>query len=134
MAHGPLGVVTNYLLSATAALEGKSDAELLRLYAVVHDCDAFALLVHRHGPLVLGVCRRILGFTADADDAFQATFLALARSAKNVRECVPGWLHRVAVRTSRKAAAKDSGADARHGRRRRSLRGRRVARRSPRAR
>src|SRR5262249_5493530 len=58
----------------------------------------------RHGPLVLGVCRRALGPSADADDAFQATFVALARQAGRVNECIPGWLYRVAVRTARPAA------------------------------
>src|SRR5204863_6124480 len=56
----------------------------------------------RHGPMVLGVCRR--GAGDSADDAFQATFLALARQAGRVREYLPGWLHRVATRTSRRSA------------------------------
>src|SRR5437868_13581251 len=80
-----------------------ADADLLARYARDRDGDAFALLLRRHGPLVLGVCRRALGPTPDADDAFQATFVALARRAGRVSESVPGWLFRVAVRTSRRA-------------------------------
>lgn len=104
MATHVLGIVTEYLSRLNAALQAKPDAELLRLFADRRDADAFALLVHRHGPMVLGACRRIAGFSAEADDAFQATFLALARSAGKIHECVPGWLYRVAVRASRKAA------------------------------
>jgi RNA polymerase sigma factor (sigma-70 family) len=84
------------------------DANLLRRYARDRDADAFAELVARHGPVVLGVCRRALGLTADAEDAFQATFLALARSARTVRDParLPGWLHRVALRAARRARAR----------------------------
>src|SRR6188472_1831619 len=80
-----------------------ADAELLRRYVRERDEEAFAHLLRRHGPMVYGVCRRALGPTPDADDAFQATFVALARQAGRVSENVPGWLFRVAVRTSRKA-------------------------------
>jgi RNA polymerase sigma factor (sigma-70 family) len=81
------------------------DADLLRRYARDRDADAFAELVARHGPVVLGVCHRALGHTADAEDAFQATFLALARNARTVRDParLPGWLHRVALRAARRA-------------------------------
>jgi RNA polymerase sigma factor (sigma-70 family) len=95
--------VTAYLRQVTTAVQGLTDAELLRRYIDQHDADAFAVLVHRHGPMVFGVCRRALGFSPDAEDAFQATFLALARSARKIDECLPGWLYRVAVRVSRKA-------------------------------
>jgi len=99
----PATIVTDYLRRLAAPLESRTDAELLALHASERDADAFALLVRRHGPMVLGVCRRTLGNSADADDAFQATFLALARNAKRVNDSVPGWLFRVAVRSSRKA-------------------------------
>ena len=96
----PATLVTDYLRRLTAPLESRTDSELLALYAFDRDADSFALLVRRHGPMVLGVCRRALGNTPDTDDAFQATFLALAKNARRV-SFVPGWLFRVAVRTSR---------------------------------
>jgi len=103
VANGPLGMVAGYLERIADARESKSDAELLALFTDGRDEEAFADLVDRHGPMVLRVCRRALGLSADADDAFQATFLELARSAKSIGTCVPGWLYRVAVRISRKA-------------------------------
>src|SRR5262249_32881150 len=76
--------------------------ELLAGFKRSRDADAFAELVARHGPVVLGVCRRALGRTPDVDDAFQATFLALARRPGSVRDParLAAWLHRVALRAS----------------------------------
>jgi hypothetical protein len=75
-----------------------SDAELLRRYLVRRDEAAFESLVWRHGPMVLGVCRRLVRHEQDAEDAFQAVFLAFARAAGTVtrRESVGGWLYRIA--------------------------------------
>jgi len=79
--------------------------------------DAFAALVERHGPMVLGVCRRMLGGSADVDDAFQATFLALARRAGSLRraETVAPWLRVVAVRAAGEARRRAASLRAREG-------------------
>jgi TIGR03009 family protein len=94
--------------------ESVSDAELLRRFLAGRDEAAFELLVWRHGILVLGTCRRILGPTAEVDDAFQATFLALLRQAGRIRrsESLPGWLHRVARRIA--IRARTAGANRQH--------------------
>src|SRR5204862_5582634 len=86
---------------------GLSDAELLRRFLARQDEAAFEVLVRRHGPMVLGVCRRILGHAQDAEDAFQATFLVLVRRAASVvpRELVGNWLYGVARQTARRALA-----------------------------
>lgn len=83
------------------------DAELLARYARDRDPAAFAALVRRHGPLVLGVARRQLADRHRAEDVFQATFLALARSAAKLddRPSVTNWLYTVALRQARKARA-----------------------------
>jgi RNA polymerase sigma factor (sigma-70 family) len=82
-----------------------TDRELLRRFAEHRDERAFAALVCRHGPMVLATCRRVLHDGAGADDAFQATFLALARGGKSPGwdESVAGWLHLVATRLARRA-------------------------------
>src|SRR5262245_31137356 len=82
-----------------------SDAELLRRYADARDEDAFAELVRRNGPLVLRTCRHVLGEATAAEDAFQATFLLLARKARRLPATgsLAGWLHAVARRTARDA-------------------------------
>jgi RNA polymerase sigma factor (sigma-70 family) len=80
----------------------RADRDLLRAFVDRADGDAFAVLVARHGPLVLGVCRRVLADAPDAEDAFQATFLILARKAASVQspERLGNWLYGVALRCS----------------------------------
>jgi RNA polymerase sigma factor (sigma-70 family) len=87
---------------------GLTDAQLLTHFIAEQDGDAFAALVRRHGPMVLGVCRRVLGNPHDAEDAFQATFLILARKAASIvaRDAPGGWLYRVAYRTALAARAR----------------------------
>ena len=87
-------------LFGEGTLAGLTDARLLERYITHRDELAFEALVRRHGPMVLGACRRVLGDPNDADDAFQAAFLLLARKAGSIRneDGVGGWLHRVAWR------------------------------------
>jgi RNA polymerase sigma factor (sigma-70 family) len=98
-----------------AVLDGQacSDGQLLERYLSRREEAAFEALVRRHGPMVLGVCQRILRNGHDAEDAFQATFLVLVRKAATIhpREQVGNWLYGVAYRTALKAktmAAKQS--------------------------
>lgn len=78
------------------------DADLLAAFSDEQDPNAFAALVSRYGPLVWGVCRRALRDPNDAEDAFQATFLVLAREARQIacRETLSGWLYTVARRVA----------------------------------
>jgi RNA polymerase sigma factor (sigma-70 family) len=84
-----------------------SDGELLALHLASGDEAPFEALLRRHGPMVLGVCRRVLQNEADAHDAFQATFLVFLRKAATIipRDMVGNWLHGVAYKTALKAQA-----------------------------
>jgi serpin B len=104
---GPVraGSVLEYLrrLAGVEGASGQSDSQLLAAYAGGR-AEAFAELVQRHSGLVYNACRRILGDSPDAEDAFQATFLVLAKKAGSVgwRDSIAGWLHEVACRTAQK--------------------------------
>ncbi len=97
-----------HTLYTVGTMGSRTDAELLERFLARADSDAedaFATLVARHGPMVLGVCRRMLPASHDAEDAFQATFIVLARRATSImrKERLANWLHSVAVRTSQVA-------------------------------
>ena len=86
---------------------GTADGDLLSRFIELGEEPAFESLVRRHGPMILAVCRRILHNDADAEDAFQATFLVLVRKARTIRrkEGLANWLYGVAHNTALKARA-----------------------------
>src|SRR6516165_9033926 len=104
MAARSLGGVLDYLrrLTRTPAEADRTDGQLLDQFVTGRDEAAFTALLQRHGPLVWGVCRRVLASEADAEDAFQATFLVLARRAGAIRKqgSVRSWLYGVAYRVA----------------------------------
>ena len=126
MAAGQADTILRQLRSV---LEGETtraltDAQLLRRFAAEREEAAFAALMQRHARLVWGVCRHFLPREQDAEDAFQATFLVLARRAGSIRksEAVGSWLYGVAYRVAMKA---------RHSARKRQARERQAPARTP---
>jgi RNA polymerase sigma factor (sigma-70 family) len=109
MANGQMSGVLRHLRRVAFIRDGGglTDGQLLERFLTRREEAAFEELVRRHGPMVLGVCRRILRHSQDAEDASQATFLVLVRKAASVRprELVGNWLYGVAYRTSLKVRA-----------------------------
>src|SRR5881392_1482901 len=109
MATSPVGEVVRHLRGVLLPRDGAgaTDGQLLADYLGRRDEAALAALVGRHGPMVWGVCRRVLRNDHDAEDAFQATFLVLVRRAASValRASVGNWLYGVARQTALKARA-----------------------------
>jgi RNA polymerase sigma factor (sigma-70 family) len=106
---------------AAETLTDLSDSELLRRFLTTQDAAAFRALLHRHGPMVFRICRRVLGRDQDAEDAFQAVFLVLACQAGKIRKqtSLACWLHGVAYRTglaAREALARRRKREAEAGR------------------
>src|SRR5258707_4222712 len=95
-------------LFSQGAVGGLTEGQLLERFVTGHDGGAeaaFEALMTRHGPMVLRVCREVLDAPHDAEDAFQATFLVLARRAHSIRrrDSIASWLHGVARRVASKA-------------------------------
>jgi RNA polymerase sigma factor (sigma-70 family) len=108
MANGQLDVVVRHIRQLVGGRgEGLQDGQLLQRFAAGEE-SAFTALVRRHGPMVLGVCRRILGNVHEAEDAFQATFLVLLRRAHALdrRGSLAGWLYTVAYHVALRARAR----------------------------
>src|SRR5262245_23706510 len=110
MVGGPFSDVIRYLRGLIGLRGGGdlSDAQLLQRFVTHREPAAFETVVQRHGPMVLGVCRHLLGAAQDAEDAFQATFLVLVRKAGAItqRELVANWLYGVAYRVAVRARAR----------------------------
>jgi RNA polymerase sigma factor (sigma-70 family) len=107
MPKAPFSDLLDYLRKVCGAhvADDLTDAELLERFRKQRDETAFSVLVHRHGPMVLGVCRRILGDRHGAEDAFQAAFLVLVRRAGSISRTgsLPAWLQGVAQRVAIRA-------------------------------
>src|SRR5260370_8651280 len=102
---GQLNRVLQHLRHTACREGGPTDGQLLQRYLDEGDGAAFAALVRRHGPMVLGVCRRVLGHRKDAEEGLEATFLVLAGKAVSIAppEAVGNWLYGVAYRAAQKA-------------------------------
>jgi RNA polymerase sigma-70 factor (ECF subfamily) len=110
MTHGQAQSLLRYVRQVIGTPGGVADSQLLERFVAHHEESAFSALVQRHGPMVLGVCRRILGQAQDAEDAFQATFLVLVRKAHSIaqKDRLGNWLFGVAVRTASKLKAQEA--------------------------
>src|SRR5262245_9308855 len=108
MASEPLRTFLHHLRRVVGPGGGASDAQLLQRFVSRRDDAAFEVLVWRHGALVLDVCGRLLRQAEDAEDVFQATFLALARRAGSLgkREALGSWLYKVAYRLALRVRAR----------------------------
>jgi RNA polymerase sigma factor (sigma-70 family) len=110
MASGKSSVLTQaiHTLFEVGTVGGMTDGQLLEQFAARKTEAAFAALVARHGPMVLSVCVGLLGDAHDAEDAFQATFLILAKKSSLIRDpnLLGNWLYGVARRTAQKAKAR----------------------------
>src|SRR5262245_33916961 len=104
-AEGPLSGAVRHARQLAGGEQ--TDDKLLARFVAARDEAAFAEVVRRHGPAVLRLCRQVLGNQADAEDAFQAAFLVLARKAATVRRgrALAAWLYRVAHRIAVEARA-----------------------------
>ena len=109
MATSQMSKVVSHLRRTVLLRDGAglTDGQLLEEYVSRRDEEALAALVRRHGPMVWGVCRRVLWNHHDAEDALQATFLVLVRKAASItsRELLANWLYGVAHQTALKARA-----------------------------
>src|SRR5262245_10348856 len=111
MAHAPSNLVLRYVrrIAGSAGSGDVADADLLNRFLDKHDEAAFELLLWRHGTMVLHVCRDVTRDEHAAEDAFQATFLALVRQAASIRarEAIGAWLYRVAFHAALRARRSD---------------------------
>jgi RNA polymerase sigma factor (sigma-70 family) len=109
MDAGPVNAVLQHVrrLATVETVRALPDNQLLQRFLASQEEAAFAALLHRHGPMVWRVCQRVLRHRQDAEDVFQATFLALARKAATIRKMasVACWLHGVAYRLARRLQA-----------------------------
>ena len=107
MAPASLGTIVTHLRRMADARQvvGLTDTQLLERFDSKADDASFTALLHRHAALVYGVCKRVLGNSHDAEDAFQAVFLILLRKAGSIRtgESLGCWLYEIAYRTALRA-------------------------------
>jgi RNA polymerase sigma factor (sigma-70 family) len=112
MTHGQVRSLLRYVCQVIGPPDGgaETDSQLLERFVTHQDEAAFRALVQRYGPMVLGVCRRILGHAQDAEDAFQVTFLVLVRKARSIAhgDRLSHWLYGVAVRSASKLKVREA--------------------------